>query len=711
MTKLLTTLMMSTVLAPGVALAQAREPEPQSQSPVTQLGEIIVTAQRYEQRLQDVPLSVSVVGREEIAARGASELKDLQYSVPGLSTYEFGPGRQTVQLRGVSNSIGSSTIGIYLDETPLALDQQGDAFNVRLLDMDRIEVLRGPQATLYGQGSMGGTIRYIPAAPRLDATGGAFVGEYSQTEDGDEGYKTVGVLNLPLVTGRLGVRLVAGYEKGGGFIDSLSTGEEDINSAETYTLRGVLLARPSDRLSITLTALHQDTTQRSQDFGTNRQSSALLREPVEDQYSLLQGKLSYDLDFADLSASVYRVERSTSGVTDISGLYVPVLNVALGLPPGFIDRVGLLGSLDYAIWGGELRLASHSDGPLTWQVGATYRDLEQLNDSETFTAPGALPFTVIKVLGHNQNASVGVYGEASYAFTSRLTATVGARYFYEDKTSNLVNSSLGVTTVDVGDASFDSINPRFNLSYEVTPDTMVFANAAKGFRSGGFNNTSSGGGVFVIPPTYDSDEIWTYEVGFKTQRLERKLLLDASVYRSEWSKVQSYSFAPGSALAAVTNSGDVAGWGADLAVTARPTTSLTLTATYGWNNLEFQNATADKLPGDPVDGAIRESYSASLDYRPRLTDAVTGLLRLDYQHAGAGAFTVRNYTPPAITERPARDLVNLRVGASIGDLEIALFANNLFDEDAPNIVGPFGTITENVEQRPRVVGLSLNTRF
>ncbi|HWV61486.1 MAG TPA: TonB-dependent receptor [Sphingopyxis sp.] len=705
MTRLFLTLMTSTALLPAAANAQAAADAPDAQP-----TDIIVTAQRYEQRLQDVPLSISAIGAEELRARGTTDLKDLQYSVPGLSTFEYGVSRQFVQLRGMATTIGSSTVGVYLDETPLGLDAQGDPMNVRLYDMERVEVLRGPQATLYGQGSMGGTIRYIPAAPKLDAVGGSFEGEYSSTRHGDSNYKAVGMLNLPVATDKLGVRLVAGYERIGGFIDNVATGEDDINAADIYTLRGTLLAQPTERLSLSLMAVYQKSEQDSQDFGVGYETTALLPQPIEDRYTLIQGKAGYDLDFAELSVSASYIDRENNSVSDVSGFYVPFLGL-LGFPPGFIDRVGLANASDFRIYNGEIRLVSQSDGPLGWQVGALYRDSRSHQVSGAFTEPNAAPIILSASDVLYRNKSHAFYGELNYAFTPKLKAIVGLRYFNEHKKVDIDSTNLGASSIDIGDESFNSLNPRFNLSYEFSPSSMVYANVAKGFRSGGFNATSVGGGVIDIPPTYDSDEIWTYELGTKHQLFDGKLALEASVYRNEWSKVQSYTFVPGTALAAVTNSGHVEGWGVDLSAMARPTRDLTLSATYGWNNLKFDKATVDKAVGDPVDGAVRESWSASLDWRPALTAVIEGIFRIDYQHAGASQITLRSFNVPPVIPRPGRDLVNLRIGVAAGPVEIALFANNLFDENAPNLIGPLGTIAENIEQRPRVIGIGANARF
>lgn len=721
MRKWIAALMAGTALLPAGAYAQesAAIADDQNAGATQQVsdasdpnsGDILVTAQRFQQRLQDVPISMSVIGAQELEARRVTDLKDLQYAIPGLSIYEVGTGRSTVQLRGVSTTIGASTVGTYFDETPLSLDSGGDNFSVRLIDLERVEVLRGPQATLYGQGSMGGTIRYIPAAPDLDATGGSFDGEISFTDHGDMNYRAVGVLNLPLATDVAGLRLVAGYERAGGYIDNLATGEDDINGADLYNLRASLLVRPSDRLSFTLLANYQETDQANQDIGIDYQTSLAIPSPTRDRYTLLQGKADYDLDFAVLSGSISYIDRHNFTQFDLSAFFVPTLVLVFGFPPGFIDGVGIQATTNINIFNSELRLVSQGDGPFRWQVGAVYGDLDTNQFGGTFTQPGSLPFDLVASNDQRESRTYTIYGEASYSFTPQLTATVGLRYFNEHKTRNVVATNFGLTSTDVGEATFDTLNPRFNLVYEFNRNSMIFANVAKGFRSGGFNATSAGGGVFPVPPTYDPDSIWSYELGTKHQLLDNRLVLDASVYYNDWSDVQSNNFAPGSPLIIINNSGHVSGWGVDLGVTARPIEDLILNATFGWNNLAFDEATADKAEGDPVDAAIRESWSASVDYRPPLTDDINGIFRIDYQHGGDGQFTLRNLVAGVIVNRPGRDLVNLRIGADFGPVEVSLFANNLFDENAPIVEGPFSLIIEDVEQRPRVIGISTSARF
>jgi outer membrane receptor protein involved in Fe transport len=706
-------------VAPGLAVAQTpvsttNPVEESGADKEAQASEIVVTAQRFEQRLQDVPLSVSALTGEELQARGVSQLSDLQYSVPGLSSFDYGPGVEYIQIRGVSNSLGAPTVGVYLDEMPVTFDTQGTGLDIRLLDMERVEVLRGPQATLYGEGAMGGTIRYIAASPDLGRIGGSLDVEYSGTEDGASGYQASGVLNLPIVTDRLGVRVVAGYEKVGGYIDNVVTGQDDVNGIEVKTLRAKILARPSEDLNLSVLLLHQEADQNYQNFGVDRQTIAAVPTFNRDKYDHIQVVTDYDLNFGTLTASAGYLSRKTNTQNDVSPFYVPVLTapppLGLGLPIGFVTAVPLTTGAQFEVFNTELRIASRRDGPFDWMLGATYRDLGVNLRTSTSTSPGSLPFALIEATQERTSRSFALYGEIGYQFTPKLAARVGLRYFEDCKRLGGTSVNFGVPSTDVGKDTFDSLNPRFNVSYAFTDRSMVYVNVAKGFRSGGFNQVSAGGGVIPVDPVYEPDAIWTYEFGTKHQVFGNKLLLDAAVYYSDWSDVQSYVFAPGSALTIISNAGQVSGWGVDFSATAKPVKGLTLSASYGWNNLEYDEATADKAAGDPVDGAVRESYSASLDYRHALNGSAEAFFRADYQHGGSSQITLRNLGGQ-IVERPARDLVNLRAGISIGNLELSAFADNLFDEDAPLVVGPFGVLLENVEQRPRVTGISARVTF
>jgi len=193
--------------------------------------------------------------------------------------------------------------------------------------------------------------------------------------------------------------------------------------------------------------------------------------------------------------------------------------------------------------------------------------------------------------------------------------------------------------------------------------------------------------------------------------MDGRLLFEAAVYYNDWRDVQSSAFVGASPFTIITNGGDASGYGVDLAATIRPVDGLSLSATYGWNNIEYTSDTADKNPGDPIDFAVQQSYSASLDYRRPVFGQTEGFFRADYQHADQAQVTLRGFFGDQFVSLPARDLVNLSFGLDFGPVEAAVFSSNALDDDAPVIQGPFGRITENLEQRPRVIGVRLRGSF
>jgi iron complex outermembrane recepter protein len=672
------------------------------------LEEIIVTAQKRAENIQDVPISISAVTSDQIAVRGVTSLQDMQYSIPGLSSFRYGPGGQEyIQMRGISNSAGAQTVGQYLDEVSIISDIQGQGLDIRLLDMERVEVLRGPQATLYGEGSMGGTVRYITAAPDLGGFAGAVEAETGSVSDGGWGYKTSGMLNAPIVEDVLGVRLVAGYERAAGWIDNSVTGQDDVNDASIRTFRGKVAAKLGDRGSLSVLALHQDSDQDYQNFGIARRTAAGVLQFNRDDYEVYNAVLQYDLGFADLTASVGYVEREQDVQTDHAPFFVPVL-IGAGFPAGFITQVATGNDNDFEALANELRLSSRGDTRLNWSIGAYMRNSKSFTGGHSVTSPGTLPFELLFVDQHRKSDAWAVFGETSYDFTDQLTVLVGARYYYDEQTFRATSESFGVPAVDGGEASFDTLNPRVNLRYMPSSTSTFYANVSKGFRSGGFNQTSLGGGVVSISPTYDPDELWSYELGSKQQFFGRVLDLDAAVYYNDWQDVQSPFIVPLATGLVTTNGGKVQGVGVDLSMTVRPVTGLALSATYGWNDLEFKSNTADKIAGDPVDFAVQQSWSASLDYRAPFTARTEGFVHVDYQHVGEAYLTQRAFGQ--IQTFPERDLVGLRAGVDLGRFVIAAFATNVFDEAAP-LLTPIGLFVENTELQPRTIGLSVKASF
>jgi outer membrane receptor protein involved in Fe transport len=682
------------------------------------IAEVVVTAQKIEQRLQDVPLSISAVTAADITHKDVTSLADLQYSVPGLSI-SGEPGQQFISIRGVSNANGEALVGEYIDEMAVTADKVelgGDStqLDVRLLDMARVEVLRGPQGTLYGQGSMGGTIRYITHDPDLKDFSASLEGEGGSITHGSDSYKANGVVNLPLIQETLGLRLVAGYERDAGWIDDSVTGQSNINGIDFKTFRAKLLARPTDNLEISFLYLHQDTDQDYQDYdyGTYGVDPSAVESYNRDRYDLFNGIVKYDFGAVKVLETAGYLDRTSNLQSDLTGSFLPFLQApppaGFGLPPGFITQIPFGVSSAQRLLTDELRFSSQDQGRFNWTGGLYYRHSDADFNDVTSTHPGTLPFTLLRIEEARTSDSFAVFGEANYQLTSELNAIVGARFFHDREDADADSVEFGASEPAGGSATFHSFDPRFNLSYTFSPTSMMYVNAAEGFRSGGFNVSSNAPG---IPVTFAPDHLWTYELGTKQQLFERKLELDGAVYYTDWSNVQSTYIVPNTDVGTIENTGKVSGWGTDLTMIARPVQGLTLTATYGWNNLAFKTATDDKDVGDPVDYAVRQSYSVSLDYRQPVFGRTTGFFHADYQRAGESQVTERT-SGSAIEYFPAHSLVNLRAGFDFGRFETSIFATNVFnDRTLLALATPVLGVLTNTEQRPRTIGVNIKAHF
>jgi iron complex outermembrane recepter protein len=668
-----------------------------------ELEEIVVTAQKRMERLIDVPMAITAVTSVEMERRGVSSLQDLQYSVPGLSLVQSGPGQERIQIRGVSTTNGLPTVGQYLDEMPISIDDNTQSLGLRLIDMERIEVLRGPQGTLYGEGSMGGTIRYLTAEPDLTRFDGNFEAQAGAVTDGDTAWKVNGVVNLPVVKDSVGLRVVAGYEDTGGWIDSLVSGQKNVNAAKIFTIRGKLVADITDNLQASVLVLHQDQEQEYQVYGRDRQTSSRLAELNNPNYDLVNAVVRWDLGWGSLLNSFGYQNAKNSTMTDLSSVYVPLLPL-LGFPSGFITSVGLGSTSNTDVYTDELRLASTPGGVVEWTIGLYGRQLDRDGVSRTITAPGTAAFDLISAVSTSESEAWATFGELAWKATDRLTVTSGLRYFHETRTLTAVSASFGSPAINNNSGDFSSVNPRVNVSYKFSPGGLVYVSAAKGFRSGGFNSAATGG-----PLTYDPEKLWTYELGTKHEFLDRRLTFEGAVYHNDWSDVQSSFFPVGAAIGYITNGGKVDGQGVDAAVTARPTNSLTLNATYGWNDLAYKTTSAEHAVGDAVDYAVRESWSGFIDYRRPVFGNAKGFARLDYQHAGRSSIINRGAGVNVMIG--SRDLLNARVGADLGKYELSVFANNLTDVSTPIIPGPYGLIRQDVELTPRIVGVNFKAKF
>lgn len=672
----------------------------------TASNEIVVTAQRREERLVDVPLAVRAVTADEIARRNVTSLSDMQSAVPSLRVVELGVGTQRTQMRGVSQFLGLPTVGNYVDEFSINNFAASGTPDVRLIDMQRVEVLRGPQPVLYGESSMGGTIRYVTAKPDLDAFGGHAEGEVSTIDNGATGYRVLGVLNLPLVSDKVGLRLAAAREKVGGWIDAPTAagGGKNVNGADYTTLRGKLLIEPDERLSLSVMAMHQEGDQRFKNFSDEDYvTDAAVPSPLKQKYSFGNFVAQYHAQGATILLSTGLMRLNGRTVDDSAAYYnkfvfgEPVLTTALGDSRARLDKFSQ-----------ELRITSDIEGPVSYLFGAIYTNGRTRSAISGRTTP-AIPGFEYDIDQRERSSSWAFYGSVGLDLGDRLHLDAGGRYFLDNRSSRSVTTLLDLLGPDMplvvpSDQSrqFHSFNPRVALTFKTGAEGTIYVSAAKGFRSGGFN--------LLGQPAYDPERLWTYEAGLKQAFLGGRLYLELAGYYNRYNNVQSVSPLTGSTITATTNSGRASGPGVDATVSARPLRDLSLSGNLGFSRIRFDTSTTDRFKGEPLDLVPDWTYNIAVDYTPRLSERVRLIGHADYGFSDKARITLHTPVLDQIAYTEARAQLNARIGVSFGGVEAYVFGTNL--TNTSRIVNPaFGGYFEPIYTRPRTIGAGLKADF
>jgi outer membrane receptor protein involved in Fe transport len=677
-----------------------------------QLEEIIVTAQKREERLVDVPMSIAVMSGEEIAQRGIQSVQDLSLSTPGLTMREDGPGSYTIFLRGLANQSGSGAlVGLYLDEAPLSLDGYNQLSPVAL-DLDRIEVLKGPQGTLYGQGSAGGTIRYITSPTRLDAAEGRVDATITSVAHGDTGQQFSGVVNVPIVEGKLATRIAASYEEGAGWIDQPEAGIGNGNGTELTNVRAKLRWAPTEDFDAeAMVQVHQADTKLGLGYEDPDRTTAIGPDPAkvllpkEFNFTVSSLLLNYDLGFADLvSATTYIDHDHQYPFT-----YIPREgNFSFGYVEGNDDRYVFAHQFSQ-----ELRLA-HSGERFDWTLGAFYRDgatrstvnYEYLyaENGDIATGGGTL-YSDLFYHSEGSSESYSLFADGAYRFAERWTVGGGVRYFHDDQTG-LIEYAPG--TGEEQSETFDSVDPRAYVAFKFNDASNVYLSYARGFRSGGFNSAP-------FEP-YDPEEISTYEIGTKGATGDGRLQFELAVYRTDYDDMvrRRLVLVDGGYLSESSNIGKVEVEGVEAGLAFRPVDPLTFTLTGAYIDstiTETDPADVVNLPGDRTDYTPRVSYGVGANYAFDWASRWPGYVRVEFNHRDEVTYIDRSsFLAEVLPQRSDElDLLDARVGATFGALDVEIFGLNLTDENA--YIDPYQGWANANRTRPRMVGLKLGYQF
>lgn len=720
----------------AIILASLAAVSATTQAEVGPLEEIVVTAQKRAQAIQDVSGSIAALSGADIKESGMDSFADYFDSVPSLTMVEQGPGLSTLAIRGITTGgvrndepQNKETVGVYIDETPVAIN--GFNPDMGLYDIDRVEILRGPQGTLYGSGSLGGTIRIITNRPDFKVVEGSAELTGSYTKDGGMNNSIKGFINVP-VSDMFALRAVVYRTDLDGYLDNVATGKDNVNSALTTGGRIQLGARLTDRFDANFSyMLHElETGSRSEQTGDFEFSTRAF-DGLKDENDIYNLTLNYEFENAILTSSTSYLEKNITNRISLEFLMAAAL--------GYDTESSLVDNTEVEDVSQEIRLASSGDGALTWVIGAFYQDRKRdyTQDgyvpgidaaigvpSELLGTPG--PDTVFygtQIVEQQQRA---LFGEISYEIRPELTATFGLRYFDYDEDYSTYSSGLfndGASSSE-GNLSEDGFTPKVNLSYSLSEENMVYAQISEGFRLGGVNTTipidlceadlaKLGTGN---PETFDSDSVWNYEIGSKNELMDNRLTINGSLYYIDWEDMQTTLSLPTCSFSFRTNAGSARSIGLELETRYAATDSLELSATLGVTDsrLDEDVLFTSWEKGDRVPGVPQYQLSAGMRYAFGVFSEQDSYMRLDYSYTSESD---TQFDTSAANNREYGDyhMLDVRVGMRIPDapVELVFFISNALDDDGKVQASPESISAPErfITIRPRTIGLTLRAEF
>ncbi len=718
--------------------------------------EMMITAQkRGEQALQDVPIAIQAISSDQIRNAAALELSDIAPWISSLVVQDLGPGDRKYIIRGI-NSTATSAVGVYYDEAPITArtkqDGGGRQASIELHDIERIEVLKGPQGTLYGASSSAGTIRYVPYRPDASAVDFNVGGQLSSTEDGGENYNINGMVNVPVVADVFALRAGGWYTKDDGFIDNLLLGNEDINDnevtgaklagdwiiSENWTLSafGLYQNREVGGTSRQMPTLQDNLATNRAAFATElaaagfgqpdaqkRTTQSYTVTPWDEDLTLFGGKLEWDVGPGSLLVAVNYFEREIDFNFDSTPI---LLNFGVPVPAITVQPQ------KREVTNAELRWASNLDGPVQFVVGG-FVSREDKDFETQVIASGSdgqplgpfMPGDANAIFGRTKTDELdqeAVFGEVEWFINDQLSVLGGLRWYQFDIES--VNTETQAFAPSTGfspdfQVDDDKVTGKVNLTYRFTDDALVYGTISQGFRPGGTNDVSFiEVGQPIPPPGFGPDELTNYELGWKTSIMENRIDFNGAVFFIDWEDLQTATFDPATPFAVVRNAGEAEIIGIEFDVSATPVDGFYLNLSGSFQNAEY----ASDVPGNDPDVPFAKDGQSI----PNVPDFQFGAIaEYSWQAFGGTEATIRgdwSFQDDRIIfpNDPANDikldsfhLLGARIGLDGDNWSVALFVKNLLDEDNAAYDGinsgqdPEAIITA----RPRTIGVQLQYRM
>jgi iron complex outermembrane recepter protein len=713
-----------------------------------QLNEIIVTAQKRSERLLSVPAAVTALPAADLARQGDVRLTDYAATVPGLNLISSQPGQSVVIIRGITTGFGASipaTTATYIDDVPYGSSTANAYGSIATLDLDpatlqRVEVLRGPQGTLYGASSMGGLIKYVTTPPSLTSYSGRVELDGSSIDGGGEGWGARAMFNGPVIRDLLGVTISAFDRRDPGYIDDPHRDMKNVNYSKVGGGRLALSLQATDKFSTELSILTQNSETPSTsnvDFNTNitpiygkYQEVRYGNETWDFRNWLYSLTANYDFGWATLtSITGYSTRTATWGI-DESVKFGPIISL-----PAFLNIPGL-GDFDHVTLDNhkttqEIRLASPDNDKLEW-LGGFFFTHEHSVKPEALQPPFYLatglpvPQADLPSAGlftdilHDSYTEYAGYADVTYHVTSNFKILGGLRYASNSEAATTPFSGIlnGPYYVAVSNSSDRSFTYLFSPSYNFDANNIVYVRIASGYRPGGPTGLSSASYLQGAPQSYKPDRLTNYEVGYKAGLPEPRMTIELSAFDIEWQNIQVLAEVNG--FNVTTNGSSARSAGAELAWTWEPIAGLSLSANAAYTDAYLAadapgigGKSGDKLPDVP-----KFTANVGADYDFVVTGDLTGFVGANYQYMGGRPIDFISSPPTGYVRpvMPSYDTVNLRVGVTRGDFTVEAYVKNVGNSYGitrltSELSNGYGAPWTGSVIPPRTFGLSISSKF
>jgi iron complex outermembrane receptor protein len=732
---------------------RAADEQEADQAAPAQGNEVIVTATRRAERLQDVPLSVTAFNQEQLNELGIVGFEGIAQNTPGVVVNRPTQNFNNFTSRGINTNGYSaglqSAVAIYVDELPISANGNSTILDPNLFDVERVEFLRGPQGTLFGSSSLAGAMRIITRSPDLDEVQGAGFVDFGLTGSDSLRQRYNAMVNIPIVEDNIAFRLVGYYRNEDGWVNNIGTGVEDSNSLEAYGVRAMLLFRPTDRLSVRLLASYENSMPADSGLINPLRGEFVRRS---DRPDLFQGELTnynvtvnWDLDFAELVSSTTISTYDASFYVDLQGTFgntFPFALDAFGYDDLFVQ---------------ESRLVSAPGGRFDWTIGFFYFDKRRSVDFRYRSTPEylaarnltGLPNEYYNVFNaYTDISEMAGFGELTFRFTDDLWVTGGLRYGNTAVQSftraggynsnyltlaffNISNFPITVTPIPAATGlrvEDDRLSYKASISWRPAPNITTYATISTGFRPPVVN--ANAGRVstldptdIVIPAGATSDKLSNYEIGFKGRWLNGDLTANLAAYYIDWSNIQVQANRVSDTLQFATNIGGAESYGFEFELVARPVHGLSIALNGSINEAEVTDLTASEaaISGATVGTRLASPHfqgSATLRYDFALSPRANGWAAVNVSHVGSFPNQFPNVPGRPAQVSPTYDFtdawtnVNLYAGTIIGDLNITLYVENLFDDSSITYVHPEAFLDARYARlRPRTIGIRAGYNF